>query len=125
MQLRRPTTQDSVIEPVPAWRERPAQMPLATWRAAKLISLISNPMVISLPCFAAVSMKATPHWRERVRWWGIASAAMSLTPLVHIRWGVRTGRLSDLRLALRRELVEHVFPTYSAGTPGAVERRQN
>jgi hypothetical protein len=60
-------------------------------------------MVISLPCFAAVSMKATPRWRERLRWWGIASAAMSLTPVVHIRWGVRTGRLSDHEISVREE----------------------
>lgn len=103
MQLRHHALQDSAIEPVPAWRERPVHMAPTTWRVAKLISLLSNPMVISLPCFAAVSMKATPHWRERLRWWGIASAAMSLTPLVHIRWGVRTGRLSDHEITVRRE----------------------
>jgi hypothetical protein len=93
----------SLAQPVPAWRERPADMSPAIWRAAKTISLLSNPMVISLPCFALVSLKATPHWRERLRWWGIASAALSLTPLVHIRWGVRTGRLSDHEISVRAE----------------------
>jgi hypothetical protein len=88
---------------VPAWRERPAHMTPATWRAAKFISLLSNPMVISLPCFAAVSMKATLEWRERLRWWSIATGAMSLTPLVHIRWGVSTGRFSDHEITVRQE----------------------
>ena len=93
----------SQSEPVPAWRERPAHMSPATWRAAKLISLLSNPMVISLPCFALVTMKATPRLQERLRWWGIATAAMSLTPLVHIRWGVHTGRISDHEVSVRKE----------------------
>jgi hypothetical protein len=43
-----------------------------------------------------------PRWRERLRWWGIASAALGLTPLVHIRWGVRTGRLSDHEISATR-----------------------
>jgi CubicO group peptidase (beta-lactamase class C family) len=32
---------------------------------------------------------------------------------------------TDLRLTLRQELMEHVFPTYSAGTSSTTERRRN
>jgi membrane-associated phospholipid phosphatase len=75
----------------------------AVWRWAKLISQLANPMVLSLPCFAAVSYRASPHWSQRLRWWSIASLAMSLTPFAHVRWGVRTGRLSDHEVSVRQE----------------------
>lgn len=74
-----------------------------THRCAHLLSLVSNPMVLSVPCFAAVSWRAAPTWRERFRWWAVASLAMSLTPFVHVRWGVRTGRLSDHDVSIRQE----------------------
>jgi hypothetical protein len=78
-------------------------MHVVTWRTAKLISALSNPIVLSLPCVAAVSWQASSCWAERLRWWGIASLAISFTPFVHIRWGVRTGRLSDHHISIRQE----------------------
>ena len=87
----------------PTGKTRPEYLSPAIWRAARLISLLSNPMVLSLPCFAAVSWKATPTWSERIRWWGISSLAMTLTPFVHARWGVRSGRLSDHDVSIRQE----------------------
>ncbi len=90
-------------ELVPTWRVRPAHISPATWWAAKLISLLSNSKGISLQCFAAVSLKATPRWPERLRWRFATSAAMSMTPLVHIRWGMRTGRLSGREISARAE----------------------
>ena len=87
----------------PTGKTRPEHLSPAIWRAARLVSLLSNPMVLSLPCFAAVSWKAAPALGERVRWWGISSLAMTLTPFVHVRWGVRSGRLSDHDVSIRQE----------------------
>ncbi len=86
-----------------AWQERPASMSATTWRLAKLISFCGNPFVISAPCFAATSVRSTRHWPDRLRWWGIATAVMTLPSLVYVRYGVRTGRLSDHEVSVREE----------------------
>ena len=82
---------------------RPVGMSLATWRLANVLSFCGNPFVISVPCFAATSFQSTQHWPDRLRWWGIATAVMTLPSLVYVRYGVRTGRLSDHEVSIREE----------------------
>ena len=78
-------------------------MSMTTWRLARLTSFIGNPVVIALPCFLGVCYKAAPRWPERLRWWGISCGLITLSPLIHIRWGVRTGRFSDHEISVREE----------------------
>jgi len=92
-----------VVDRAPAWKARPPSMAPATWRAAKVLSFCGNPFVISIPCFAATSLRSTRRWPDRLRWWGIATAAMTLPSLVYVRYGVRTGRLSDHEVSVRQE----------------------
>jgi len=92
-----------VVTHTPAWQERPASMSSTTWRLAKFVSFWGNPFVISAPCFAATSFRSTRHWPDRLRWWGIATAVMTLPSLVYVRYGVRTGRLSDHEVSVREE----------------------
>jgi len=73
------------------------------WRAAKVLSRLGNPMVLAVPCFFAVSCKATPRWRDRMRWWVLSCGLITMVPLIHIRWGVRTGRISDHDVSVREE----------------------
>lgn len=82
---------------------RPVGMSLATWRLANVLSFCGNPFVISAPCFAATSFRSARHWPDRLRWWGIATAVMTLPSLVYVRYGVRTGRLSDHEVSVREE----------------------
>lgn len=88
---------------VPAWKERPDSMSPTVWRAARILSRIGNPMVLAVPCFFAVSYKATPRWPDRIRWWILSCSLITLVPLIHIRWGVRTGRISDHDVSVREE----------------------
>jgi len=88
---------------VPAWKERPDSMSPTVWRAARMLSRIGNPMVLAVPCFFAVSYKAAPSWPNRIRWWILSCSLITLVPLIHIRWGVRTGRISDHDISVREE----------------------
>ncbi len=87
----------------PAWQARPIDMAPGTWRLAKALSFCGNPFVISIPCFAATSGRSTPLWSDRLRWWGIATAVITVPSFVHVRYGVRTGRLSDHEVSVRQE----------------------
>jgi len=87
----------------PAWRERPASMSPATWRAAKVVSALANPMVLCPVCFFAVACKATPRWPDRLKWWALSCGLITVGPFIHVRWGVRTGRLSDTDISVRQE----------------------
>jgi len=87
----------------PAWKERPASMSPATWRLARGLSFLGNPIVMAVPCFLSVCYKATPHWPEWLRWWAISCGLITLSPFIHIRWGVRTGRFSDHEISVREE----------------------
>lgn len=87
----------------PAWQARPVAIAPATWWAARVLSFCGNPFVISIPCVAATSLRATRPWPDRLRWWGIATAVMMLPSLVYVRYGVRTGRLSDHEVSVREE----------------------
>ncbi len=89
--------------PAPAWQAPSAGMSPTTWRLAKILSFCGNPFVISIPCFAATSLRSTRRWPDRLRWWGIATAVMTLPALVYVRYGVRTGRLSDHEVSVREE----------------------
>ncbi len=109
---------------VPAWRQRPASMPVATWRAAKLASVLANPMVLCPPCFLAVACKATPRWPDRLRWWALSCGLITLAPAIHIRWGLRTGRFSDPDISVRQErLVPYVAQIATLGATYALLRR--
>ncbi len=92
-----------VVGQPPTWSGRPAAMAPATWRLAKALSFCGNPFVISIPTFAATAIRSTPRWPDRLRWWGIATAAMTVPSFVHVRYGVRTGRLSDHDVSVRQE----------------------
>jgi membrane-associated phospholipid phosphatase len=87
----------------PAWRARPTDMPPALWRLARFLSFCGNPFVISIPCFAATSIRSSRRWSDRLRWWGIAAAVMTLPSFMHVRYGVRTGRFSDPEISVRQE----------------------
>jgi membrane-associated phospholipid phosphatase len=87
----------------PAWRERPSSMSPLIWRLAWLASFVGHPVIIALPCFFGVCYKATPRWPDRLRWWAISCGLITLSPIIHIRWGVRTGRLSDHEISIRKE----------------------
>jgi len=89
--------------PAPTWKVRPATMAPTTWRLAKVLSWCGNPFVISIPCFAATSIRAAPHWRDRLRWWTIATTVMTLPSFVYVRYGVRSGQLSDHEVSIRQE----------------------
>jgi len=82
---------------------KPITPPRATQRLGRFLSFCGNPIVVSAPCLAAVSCRATPRWPDRLRWWCLATAAISVTPFVHVRYGVRSGRLSDHEVSVRRE----------------------
>jgi len=55
-----------------AWKERPASMSPATWRLARGLSFLGNPIVMAMPCFLGVCYKATPRWPEWLRWWVVS-----------------------------------------------------
>jgi len=97
------TTTPEVVKQSPAWKERPPTMSPTTWRIATFLSQCGNPFVISIPCFAATSFRATSRWSDRLRWWGIATAVMTLPSFIYVRYGVRTGRLSDHEVSVRHE----------------------
>lgn len=78
-------------------------MPRRAWHSARLISRLGNPLVLALPCFGVVSYSASPRWPERLRWWALSCGLVTLVPFIHIRWGVRTGRLSDHDVSVREE----------------------
>jgi len=88
--------------------EQDALLP-STRRAAKLVSLLLNPLVLCPPCFFAVACEAAPRWPQRLRWWALSCSLITLAPLVHIRWGLRTGRFSNADISIRQErLVPYV-----------------
>jgi len=111
MRQRRSATRSKVADarvtvqqaPAPTWKVRPTTMTPTTWRLAKVLSWCGNPFVISIPCFAATSIRATSRWRERLRWWTIATAVMTLPSFIYVRYGVRSGRLSDHEVSVRQE----------------------
>lgn len=108
----------------PAWQRRPASMSEAAWRAAKLVSALANPMVLCPPCFLAVACKATPRWPDRMRWWAVSCGLITLAPFIHIRWGLRTGRLSDPEITVRQErLIPYAAQIGTLGVTYALLRR--
>jgi membrane-associated phospholipid phosphatase len=108
----------------PAWQERPEHLSESTWNAARLVSTLTNPMVLCPICFAAVASEATPGWKERLKWWGLSCGLITLVPLIHIRWGVRTGRISDSQVSVRQErLVPYLAQLATVGLTYALLRR--
>ncbi len=101
----------------PAWKERPASMSPATWSLARAISFLGNPIVMAIPCFLGVCYKAAPRWPEWARWWAISCGLITLSPFIHIRWGVRTGRFSDHEISVREERLRPLL--MQLGTVGA------
>lgn len=96
----------------------------AARRAAKIVSLFANPMVLCPPCFLAVACKATPRWPDRLRWWALSCGLITLAPFIHIRWGLRTGRFSDPDISVREErLVPYAAQIATLGLTYGLLRR--
>ncbi len=98
-----PFVQQTEAAPFQKSRVRPDDVSPRTWQAARVVSMLANPMVLCPLCFLGVAMRAAPRWPTRLKWWSLSCGLMTLVPLIHVRWGVRTGRLSDHDVSVRQE----------------------
>ena len=67
------------------------------------VSRMTNPLIVALPLFFAVSLSAAPDLFHALGWWGILAAGISVGPLLFIRRGVRRGSFSDAHVSIRAQ----------------------
>lgn len=71
--------------------------------AAKVISEVTNPLLVALPTFLIVALATAPDVLHALLWWGIAVLGISLAPLLFIWQGVRRGRYADHHVSKREQ----------------------
>ena len=70
---------------------------------AKVISEVTNPLLVALPTFLLVALATAPDVLHALLWWSIAVLGISLAPLLFIWQGVRRGRYSDHHVSKREQ----------------------
>lgn len=76
---------------------------------AHLISEITNPLFIALPTFLIIALSTAPDIWHALLWWIIATAGISLAPLLFIWHGVRVGHYTDHHISMREQ---RLFPLF-------------
>lgn len=72
-------------------------------RLAGWVSLWLNPFFIAIPLSVVVAFGKAGSWREGMLWTAIFIGGAALLPILHIIWGVHTGRYSDYHISRREQ----------------------
>lgn len=70
---------------------------------ASRVSRVTNPLILALPLFFAVSLATAPDLLHALGWWCILAMGISVGPLLFIRYGVRRGSFSDAHVSIRAQ----------------------
>jgi hypothetical protein len=77
---------------------------VADWDAlASRISTVTNPVFVAIPLVLIVAWRATPSWREAMKWAGLYMLLTAIGPMGLLVLLARRGRVSDLHQARQRE----------------------
>jgi membrane-associated phospholipid phosphatase len=88
---------------------------------AHIVSQVTNPAFVALPTFLAVALASAPSIASGLLWWLATTIGVSVSPLVHVYQGVRSGRYRDQHLSVRRErLLPFLIGLASTGATLAV-----
>lgn len=72
-------------------------------RLAGWISLWLNPFFVAIPLPVALAFGKAESWRDGLLWTMIFIIGAAILPLLHIIWGVQTGRYSDYHISRREQ----------------------
>ena len=70
---------------------------------ASRVSRVTNPLIVALPLFLAVSLATASTVPAALGWWVVLAVGISVGPLLFIRRGVRRGHLSDAHVSIRAQ----------------------
>ncbi|GHO62900.1 hypothetical protein KSC_017920 [Ktedonobacter sp. SOSP1-52] len=85
-------------------RSENAPLPVGPGKwVAKVISEVTNPLLVALPTFLIVALATAPDVLHALLWWSIAVLGISLAPLLFIWQGVRRGRYIDHHVSKREQ----------------------
>src|SRR6266700_5704678 len=79
-------------------------------RLAQIISDLTNPLYLAIPTFLSIALATAPDVMHAFLWWVVATAGISIAPLLFIWRGVRKGIYSDHHVSIREQrLIPLVF----------------